>query len=111
MPSSRGYGYAGLKRGDVPPYLQAQNFFAEAFGLLKAEASPLVKQVVQVEERAEKAMQLAGDILATMRLEGNQYLFEQMPEDWQILVESWLRRYRRLKGDSGEEVEHKEGEQ
>ena len=58
---------------------------------------PVVEQVKQMETQRQKAVELLGEVLATLLPEGNQYLFEHAPEDWHTLVESWRKRYSRLK--------------
>lgn len=69
---------------------------------------PVVEQVRRMEAQRRKAVELLGEILATLLLEGNQHVFKDAPEDWHTLVKSWRSRYSRLKTEGDGEVAEKE---
>jgi hypothetical protein len=80
---------------ELPPAMK--ELIREAFGVKPREIPPLAQQVAQVEERAAKAISLAGEILATLVLEENQHYFAKFPDDWHMMVHSWRMRFHVLR--------------
>lgn len=95
----------------LEPFDASQQFTDQMFSEWRQEPlPPIVEQVSRMEAQRQKAMELLGEILATLLLEGNQYLFkDDLVEDWHVLVKSWRSRYSRLKTEGDGEVTEKEG--
>jgi len=76
---------------------EAQQKFLETLSAKQPKLEqPITKQVALLESSHHKISMLLSEVLATLTLEGNQHLFEQVPEDWHLLVELWHKRYRKL---------------
>lgn len=59
--------------------------------------SPIADIVRKLERDHTDAMELLGEIVASLNLEGNAHLFAEMPDDWHHLVEHWTKWWRNLK--------------
>jgi hypothetical protein len=87
-----------MPTSEVPP--KGTNVFADYLRKRdqeQAEITPIAKQVMYVEQQAKRLRLLTSEILSTLRLSENQYLFEGAPRDWYRLVASWWKRYLSLK--------------
>lgn len=58
----------------------------------------LHEQVERLEQQHDSAMNLLGEILATLLLEPNQEAFAELPEQFHVCVASWERRWRTMGG-------------
>ena len=91
-------------------YSMAQQRYIEILNAKQSESEqPITKQVAALESGHHKLAMLLKHILATLMLEGNQHLFDQMPEDWHLMVKAWHEQYQQRIAMMGAFVQVDEG--
>jgi len=64
--------------------------------ICRCEDDSLGGRVRKLEKDYDGVRRLCGEIIATFLVEGNQKVFESLPQEWHNIVQVWKRRFDRL---------------
>lgn len=69
--------------------------------------SPSLVEANRLLKQRDELAHLCGEMLATMRLPGNQESFAKLGPQWPDIVAGWRRRYQKHSGDPNRDAEDK----
>jgi hypothetical protein len=57
----------------------------------------LAQEVARLEKQRDDAIDLLSTVLATITIDGNKRYFAAFPDDWRVLVDSWVSEFQSIK--------------